>query len=223
VSTADKPEAAATSLTERIRVAVEDDIVGGRLAPGETIDDMALAAAFGVSRTPVREALLLLSAQGLVDIVPRAAVRVRRPSAAELVALLEALAELEAVCARLAAQRMSASDRETLQKLHDRAAARAAAGDRTGYERANAGFHEAIYRGCGNPVVLEHLQATRKRLAAFRRRVMDQPGRLLAASCEHGLIVDAVLQGEADAAGQAMREHILRKGHAVADLVLVHG
>lgn len=216
-------EPAVASLTERIRFAIEDDIVGGRLLPGAVIDDKALAEAFGVSRTPVREALLLLSAQALVDIVPRAAVRVRRPSALELVALLECLAELEAVCTRLAAQRMDAGQRASLRQAHEDADACATAGDRVGYERANAAFHEAIYRGGGNAVVVEHLWATRKRLAAFRRRVMDQPGRLVTASREHAAIVEAVLCGDSDAAMHAMREHILHKGKAVADLVLVSG
>jgi DNA-binding GntR family transcriptional regulator len=221
MSTADEP--AGASLTERIRLAVENDILGGQLAPGEPIDDKSLSTAFSVSRTPVREALLLLSAQGLVEILPRAGMRVRRPTASELVALLECLAELESACTRLAALRMGDDQRLALKRTQQQATKAAKAGDRPGYEAANATFHGLIYRGGGNPVLVEQLQATRKRLSAFRRRVMDQPGRLASASAEHDLIVEAVLAGDADCAMVAMREHILHKGKAVADLVLVHG
>lgn len=211
---------AAGSLAQQIRQVVEVDILSGRLAPGAAIDEKALAAAFGVSRTPVREALLWLAAHDLVEFQPRAAIRVRRPDAAELVALLECLAELEAVCTRLAAQRMSAAQREALRAAQQTVAASAAANDRDRYEQANHEFHALIYAASGNPVVVEQLQRTRARLAAFRRKVMDQPGRLAGASREHDAIVHAVIEGDADAAMRAMRDHVLRKGKAVTDVVL---
>lgn len=211
---------AAPSYTERVRRAVEAEILGGALAPGDPIDDQALARVHGVSRTPVREALLLLAAESMVDIVPRVGIRVRRPGAAELVALVEALAELEAACTRLAAQRMDAAARQALQRAHDAAATHAAAGDRAGYARANEQFHGLIYAASGNPVLVAQLTAVRKRLAAFRRRVLDQPGRLPTASAEHVLIIQALLQGDAEEAARAMRQHILRKGQAVAEVVL---
>jgi DNA-binding GntR family transcriptional regulator len=212
--------AARASLAERIRHTVEADILAGRLAPGAAVDEKALAAAHGVSRTPVREALLWLAAHGLVEFQPRAAIRVRRPDSAELVALLEYLAELEAVCARLAAQRMTLAQRHALGAAQQAAAACAAVDDRAGYEQANEAFHTLLYAASGNPVVVGQLQRTRARLAAFRRTVMEQPGRLASASQEHDAIVSAVLQGDADAAMRAMRDHVLRKGKAVADVVL---
>jgi DNA-binding GntR family transcriptional regulator len=214
------PALSALSHTERVRRAVEADILTGALAPGDAVDDHALARVHGVSRTPVREALLLLAAGALVDIVPRAGIRVRRPGAAELVALVEALAELEAACTRLAAQRMDAMARQALQRAHEAAAAHAAADDRAGYARANERFHGLIYTASGNPVLVEQLTAVRKRLAAFRRRVLEQPGRLPTASAEHALIVSALLRGDAEEAASAMRQHILRKGQAVAEVVL---
>ena len=164
----------------------------------------------------------MLSAQGLVEIAPRVGVRVRRPDTAELVALLEALAELEATCARLAAQRLNASQHQALLRAHEQALACAAADDRIAYAAANRDFHQTLHEGCGNPVLAAHLVSTRHRLAAFRRRVMEAPGALQLSCGEHTLIVDALSRGDAEAAGQAMREHILRKGRTLADLVLVH-
>ena len=215
-------ETSTASLAERIRQAVEADIVGGRLPPGAAIDEKALAAALGVSRTPLREALLWLAAQDLVEIQPRAAIRVRRPDTAELVALLEYLAELEAVCTRLAAQRMTLAQRKALGAAQQAVATCAAANDRAGYEAANESFHTLIYTASGNPVVVDQLRRTRARLAAFRRTVMEQPGRLANASSEHDLIVQAVMAGDAEAAMRAMRDHVLRKGKALADVVLAY-
>jgi len=214
--------AAAGSLVARIRAAVEADILAGLLAPGAAIDEKALAASFGVSRTPVREALLWLAAHGLVEFQPRAGIRVRRPDAAELVALLEYLAELEAVCTRLAAQRMTLAQRDALGAAQQAVAACARAADLDGYQHSNQRFHTLLLTASGNPVVVEQLQRTRARLAAFRRSVMEQPGRLIGASAEHDLIVSAVLQGDADTAMRAMRDHVLRKGKAMADVVLTH-
>jgi DNA-binding GntR family transcriptional regulator len=208
------------SHTERVIAAVERDILSGALMPGDAIDDRALAHTHGVSRTPVREALLLLAAQGLVEIVPRVGIRVYRPSAAELVALVEALAELEAACTGLAAQRMDPAAREALQQAQRAGAAHAAAADRAGYAEANECFHGLIWAASANPVLVGQLAMVRKRLAAFRRRVLDQPGRLPVASAEHAQIVQAVLAGRAEEAARAMRSHVLRKGQAVAEVVL---
>src|SRR4051812_35693764 len=107
----------AGSQPERIRQAILSDIEDGTLAPGAALDEKSLAARFGVSRTPVREALLMLAAQRLVHIAPRSGIQVHAPQPAELVSLLEALSELEAVVARLCTLRMSHQQREDLQEV----------------------------------------------------------------------------------------------------------
>ena len=201
---------------------LEAEILQGAFAPGQLLNELELAARYGVSRTPVREALLWLAAHGLVEILPRTGIRVRRPDAAELVALLEYLAELEAVCTRLAAQRMTLAQRDALGAAQQAVAACARAGDLDGYQHSNQVFHALLLTASGNPVVMEQLQRTRARLASFRRTVLEQPGRLMGASAEHDLIVSAVLQGDADTAMRAMRDHVLRKGKAMADVVLAH-
>jgi DNA-binding FadR family transcriptional regulator len=96
----------------------------------------------------------------------------------------------------------------------------AAAGDRHGYETENRHFHDALYEGCGNPVIVEQVRQLRLRLAAFRRRVRDQPGRLQSAAMEHDAVVTAIVGNDAERAAQAMREHIIAKGRAFADMLL---
>ena len=105
-ATAD-PDAPRT-LAARLRMQLSDEIVRGELAPGITLDEIELARSFQVSRTPVREAIRLLGASGLVEARPHRSAVVARPDKAQLVAMFEALRELEALCAGLAAERMTA-------------------------------------------------------------------------------------------------------------------
>lgn len=207
------------SLQDRIRVVVEEEILTGARPPGSAIDEKALAAQFKASRTPVREALLVLAAQGLVQIAPRAGIYVRKATPAELVATLEALSELESVLASLAARRASRHDCKEMEAALAKASACAAAQDRRGYERANAALHELIYRASGNPVLVEHVRSVRRTLAAYRQRSMDKPGRLKASDQEHRVIVNAIREGDAEAAGRAMHQHIDLGGDAMMQLV----
>lgn len=212
----------AANMPERIRALIESDIEAGLLPPGAPVDEKAMAARFGISRTPVREALLMLAARKLVAIVPRSGTFVYKPGPAELIALLEYLGELEGVAARLAAQRMTAAQRNTLAAMHRDSIALAQAGQRTEYETLNMAMHLHIYHGSGNAVVKEEISNLRLRLANFRRYVFDQPGRLQTSCTEHESIVQAVCAGDGDGAAAAMREHIIGKGKAFADLVLVN-
>ncbi len=210
------------SLQDRIRCQLEHEIYTGKLSPGMAIDERALAVSFKASRTPVREALLLLSARGLVEIVPRAGIYVRKLRASELVAMMEALGELEGVLARLAARRIGPSQREELRAALDGTAGCAKANDAVGYQDANAVLHEVIYLASGNPFIVEQARTVRLRIAAYRGRLFEKPGRLAASQREHARVVAAILAGDADAAADAMRDHISVGGQAFADLVLAN-
>lgn len=188
--------------------------------PGSAIDDKEVAKQFDASRTPVREALLMLSAQGLVDIAPRAGIYVHRPTAAELVATIEALTELEAVVAGLAARRATKELCDALSKAQAKGDACAVKNDRKGYEVANAELHGIIYAASGNFVLVNHIKGVRKMLAAYRKRGFDKPGRLAVSSREHAEIVDAIIAGNDAAAVVAMKKHIGVGGEAMVALVL---
>jgi DNA-binding GntR family transcriptional regulator len=207
---------------ERIRALIERDIEEGALAPGALVDEKAMAARFGVSRTPVREALLMLAARKLVAIVPRSGTFVYKPGPVELIALLEYLGELEGVAARLAAQRMTADQRHALAVMHRNSIVLAKAGQRDEYQALNVALHEHIYQGSGNAVVQEEILDARLRLSNFRRHVFNQPGRLMTSCTEHESIVQGICAGDSDSAAAAMRDHIIGKGKAFADLVLAN-
>lgn len=209
-----------TSLQDRIRARLEQDILGGTLSPGMPIDEKALALSFNTSRTPVREALLLLSARGLVEIVPRTGIYVRQLRANELVAMMEALGELEGVLARLAALRIGPVLRDELLQALAGTAAQAQADDAEAYQQANAALHGVIYRASGNPYIVEQAQTVRMQISAYRGRMFEKPGRLAASQREHERVVEWILKGHADNAAEAMRDHISVGGKVFADLVL---
>lgn len=210
-------------LPERIRLHVEGQINAAVLKPGQPIDERALAEQFGTSRTPVREALLVLQDRGLVDIVPRSGIQVHRPTAEELVAMMEALGELEGVLARLAALRADDVQRHELAQALATTADCADRKDSAAYESANAVLHAVIYRASANPFIVEQAQRVRLRIAAYRGRLFEKPGRLKASQQEHVQVVEAILAGDAVAAAEAMRDHISAGGRLFADLVLRSG
>jgi DNA-binding GntR family transcriptional regulator len=186
-----------------------DEIVEGVLPPGIRLDEVGLAGRFGVSRTPVREALRQLEATGMVQRRPNRGVVVTTVGAERLAAMFEAMAEVEAVCARLAAQRMTAAEREGLGRLHEDAAAHVASGAEARYEEANRRFHGLLYDGAHNMELSAVAAAMRARIAPFRRAQFRVPGRIARSWEEHDRIVRAVLAGDGAAAGAATRAHLM--------------
>lgn len=193
---------------ERLADAIAAEILAGTLPPGLRLDEQILARRFGVSRTPVRDALRLLSGTGLIDLRPRSGATVRMITPDELDMLFIAMGEVEASCARLATLSMSPGERSGLRNLHEAMGRLAEAGDREGYANANQIFHEALYAGAHNRVVEEIAVSLRRRLIPYRRAQFRAPGRLQRSHAEHGAVVRAVLARDAAAANAAMLIHM---------------
>lgn len=201
--------------------AVADDIVSGKLAPGARLDEASLALRYEVSRTPVREALSRLSAMGLIDRPPNRGAVVAIVSDERLHSMFEAMAELEALCAKLAAKRMTTSERNQLDAVHRAAAQLVHVGAEEDYARHNVDFHTRIYIGAHNAHIQELVGLTRSRLAPFRRAQFRIPGRLAKSWDEHDAIVTAILRGDSGAAEAAARAHVSIVSDASAEFV--HG
>lgn len=199
--------------------AIADSIVTGRLRPGERLDEASLAQRYEVSRTPVREALGQLSAMGLVDRRPNRGAIVALISQDRLAAMFEAMAELEAVCARLSALRMNARERRELEEHHEQSARLVHLGAEDEYEICNTAFHSMLYRGAHNIHIEELALATRGRLAPFRRAQFRLAGRLGKSWREHDAIVRAILRGDAASAAGAARAHVSQVSAASATFV----
>jgi DNA-binding GntR family transcriptional regulator len=193
---------------EDIRRQLSDRILAGELAPGSVLDETQLAAEFSVSRTPIREALKQLAASGLVEQRPHSRTIVAKPDREALTGMFELMGHLEALCAGLSAERMTVTERRTLDELHREMAAVVSNGDRLGYIRSNELFHNAIYAGSHNSYLEEVTRSTRQRLQPFRRAQFSTLGRLAKSHAEHGLIVEAILRGNGIDAQSYMRAHI---------------
>lgn len=207
------------NLSDRIREAVEAEIVSGKLYAGSRIDEQELMERFNVSRTPAREAIQQLISAGLVTNVPRHGAVVATLSLTEYIAMLEMLTELEGLAARLSARRMPAVQRQALQdavRACDEAAAR---DDAEAYEYANRAFHETIYDGSLNDLLARQLRLMRLRMRHPQRSLFDRPNRIRNSFVEHEAILKAILAGDEDAADRAMAMHISSGGNVYVDAV----
>jgi len=195
-------------VSDQIRLHLEDAMSKGDLLPGEAIDEVALARDFAVSRTPVREALIQLQAQGWVSTLPRGGPIVAKMNLQQLLSLWELLAELEAVAMRLACERMSDEDIAALVAVHERSRAVVAQEDLGGWQALNLEFHELIYQGSRNPFLRQEVLRIRFRTGVYRRHAFGALGRLHASFEQHQSVVQALRARDAAQAALHMREHM---------------
>jgi DNA-binding GntR family transcriptional regulator len=212
-----RPKAGTRS--EHVRELIEEGIATGAFPPGMRLDEMELAERFNVSRTPLREALFQLASAGIVVMQPRRGTVVAEVTPHRLVEMFEVMGELEALCGRLSARRMSALDHQRLLEAH-RACERAAlALDPDAYYYQNELFHQQIYDGSHNVFLREQATALHRRLRPYRRLQLRVRDRLPTSFHEHEAIVDAIIAGDADLSAQRMREHVVVQGQRFADLI----
>lgn len=199
---------ASRTRAESLSDAIADAILTGVFAPGSHLDEQVLAKRFGVSRTPVRDALRLLNGTGLIDLRPRFGATVRTVTPEDLDMMFIAMGEIEASCARLSTLSMSPAERGRLQGLHEQMGLMAQAEDREAYIAANQEFHGLLYEGAHNAVLEEMARHLRRRLTPYRKAQFRAPGRLARSHAEHGLVVRAVRARDAAAASAAMLVHM---------------
>jgi DNA-binding GntR family transcriptional regulator len=191
-----------------LRITLEEEIASGMILPGARLDEAELCERFGVSRTPVREALLQLASLGLVQFRPRHGATVARLSLQEIVAMWEVLTAMESFGTSLAARRMDPSERERLVAAHEASREWMEADDAVGYERSNRTFHDILYGAFRNPYLTAQVSEMRRRLRPYGRYPFQRPGGIRRSFSGHQQVVDAILAGNDEAAGAAMREHI---------------
>jgi DNA-binding GntR family transcriptional regulator len=203
-----KPKKVFLKASERIRGEIERAIRDAEMLPGEPIDEAELARRHEVSRTPIREALLQLEAQGLVTSMPRSGMLVAKMTLQQLLALWELLGELEGVAVRLACQRMTADEKTALIQLHERSAATVEAEDLAGWQQCNLEFHELIYRGTRNPYLRQEVLRIRTRTGYYRRHAFAAMGHVKTSFAQHAAVIEAVRRDDCEAAAAAMIAHM---------------
>ncbi|EAQ06052.1 GntR family transcriptional regulator [Yoonia vestfoldensis] len=208
-----------TRLADHVREALEQMIVTGDFADGERLDEIRLAERFNVSRTPLREAFQALAASGLVQLLPRRGAFVRHPAFHEIIEMFEVMAELEAVCGRLAARRVTPQTLEQIKATVIACECAAHAGDSDGYYRENEHFHQLVYIASGNDFLANEAQRLHKRLQPFRRMQLRVRGRMIQSLSEHRLILTALETGDSTTAEAGLREHVAVQGSKFNDLM----
>lgn len=203
----------------RIRLALENAIVDGEYHPGERIDPDRIAADYGCSRTPVREALQALEASGLLIVRPKRGTFVTKLGVTELMHRFEVMAQLESFCAGLACRRASTADHAAILQGLEACETAANAGDSDSYYAENTRFHQAIYRAAHNPFLEAETLRLQAMLQPYRRRQLQAQGRVQTSLAEHQDIAQAIREGDAAKATKAMTDHVLVQGERFRDLV----
>jgi DNA-binding GntR family transcriptional regulator len=194
-------------------------LVEGRIPPGAKLNERELCALLCVSRTPLREAIKRMAAEGLVDLLPnRGAVAVKL-SETDIVHAFEVLAELEGISGELAAQRITAAEIAEIKALHYGMLASFARKDLHEYYRLNAQIHAAINRATKNPVLEKIYRETNARVQSMRFRSNQNEAKWKQAVLEHEQILAALERRDAVGLRALLVEHLVRKRNAVIELM----
>lgn len=202
-----------------LREDIEEMIAMGELLPGQHLDETELAERFGVSRTPIREAMQQLASMGVVVIRPRRGAIVADLGPQQLVEMFEVMSELEATCARLAARRMTPEEQLALEAAHQACKDALDAQEPDEYYYKNEAFHEAIYAGSHNQFLIEQARSLYRRLRPYRRLQLRVRNRLAKSYAEHDGVVQALLEGDGEKAAHLLREHVMIQGQRFSDLM----
>lgn len=206
------------SLHDQVAERVRGLIFDAALAPGDWIDELALCERWEISRTPLREALKVLVAEGLVELVPRRGCRVVAMTEADADALFPIMALLEGRCAFEATRNAGQSEREELERMHQTLERAAAANDIDAYYKANHVFHSYVQTLANNRWLDRVTGDLRRFVRMLRGRQLALPGRIAASISEHRVLLAAMLDGDAARAERAMHDHLITQHAALKQL-----
>jgi DNA-binding GntR family transcriptional regulator len=209
---------ASSSLAEQVMQHLRQQIYEGALAPGLRLDENELAAALGVSRTPVREALRQLAAQGLVEIRSRRGCFVTELTLQDQKDIFPIMARLEGWVAHEVADHATKEDLDRLGEMHAALERHAAAGNVDRYWAANHVFHTALQDLAGNRWLQELLGQLRRKLGLFRQRSLKLPGRVDRSLAEHRALMKALRGHDGARAEAVMRDHLMNQLDALLRL-----
>jgi DNA-binding GntR family transcriptional regulator len=213
-----RPLIARAALYEEVAERLRTSIFAHELAPGSWIDEQTLADQFGISRTPMREALKVLAAEGLVVLKPRRGCYVTELSESDLDEVFPVMALLEGRAAYEVASKGNAADLAVLEKIHADLERHAASGDANRFFEANDAFHAALRDIAGNRWLKQLIEDTRKVIKLTRRQSLEVAGRVKESLLEHRQVMAAIKARNPNEAGRAMHDHLLSGRAALAEL-----
>jgi DNA-binding GntR family transcriptional regulator len=206
------------SLHDEVAAKLREQIFAGDLLPGSFIDEVALVASLQISRTPLREALKVLAAEGLVRHEPRRGSFVSQVTEQDLDEIFPVIALLEGRCAFEAAHNATDADLVALETLHERLQKHAKLGRINEYYSANFAIHEAIILLANNKWLAQAIGDLRKIVKLARLQQLHAPGRLEQSLSEHLAVFAALKARDGESADMAMRTHITRQRVALREL-----
>ena len=206
------------SLHDQVAQQLRDQIFAGELSPGAFVDENRLCEQLAISRTPLREALKVLTAEGLIRHEPRRGCFVNEVTEQDLDEIFPVIALLEGRCAFEAAQQATDADIAALEGLHQQLQSSADQGRIPDYYSANYAIHEAIIAMAGNKWLAQVISDLRKILKLARLQQLNAPGRLAQSLAEHMAIFAALKARDAEGADAAMRTHLTRQREALRQL-----
>ncbi len=209
---------APTALYQEVAERLRQRIFAHELPPGTWIDEQKLAEQYGISRTPLREALKVLASEGLVTLKPRRGCYVTEIDAGDLDDIFPLMALLEGRCAAEATRRATRADLEGLVAIHETLEESAREGRIDAFFEANQLFHRRIQELSGNRWMLSVIQDLRKVLKLSRLHSLSLEGRLQQSLEEHRNILAAIRGGQPAAAETAMHDHLLSGREALSKM-----
>jgi DNA-binding GntR family transcriptional regulator len=210
------------SLHDEVAAQLRERIFSGELMPGMFLDEIQLAEQMNISRTPLREALKVLTAEGLVRHEPRRGSFVNEVTEQDLDEIFPVIALLEGRCAFEAAQRATDGDLAALEELHEKLARHAKAKRINEYYATNFAIHEAIIALAGNRWLAGVINDLRKIVKLARLQQLHAPGRLEQSLSEHLAVFAALKARDPEGAEAAMRTHLSRQRSALRELARSH-
>jgi DNA-binding GntR family transcriptional regulator len=206
------------SLHEEVAARLREQIFAGELPPGGFLDEVALCESLKISRTPLREALKVLTAEGLLTHQPRRGCFVTEVTEQDLDDIFPVIALLEGRCAYEAARHATDADLAALTTLHARLEGHARAGRIQAYYETNFAIHEAIILLANNRWLAQAIADLRKILRLARLQQLHAPGRLAQSLSEHLSVFAALKSRDSEGAEAAMRTHLTRQREALREV-----
>lgn len=206
------------SLHDEVAATLREQIFDGSLAPGSFVDEIALCERLSISRTPLREALKVLTAEGLLRHEPRRGCFVNEVTERDLDEIFPVIALLEGRCAYEAARNASDAELQELDALHERLVRHARAKRINDYYATNHLIHEAIIQLADNKWLAQVIGDLRKILKLARLQQLHAPGRLEQSLSEHLAVFAALKARDSEGADAAMRTHLTRQREALREV-----
>ena len=203
------------ALPQEVAKRIRDMIRTGVLKKGDRILEKPLSETLGVSRTPLREGLRLLSSEGLVELIPNKGARVVEPSMRDIREMFYVMSILEGTCARECAKNIDEKGLARLENLHGKLEKHYQERNHEKYMAVNHSYHVLVQELAGNRILSEVINGLRQKILLYRYRQIYQPNRLAASMQEHRNLHRGIRKKNPEEAEKLMKEHLIRQCEAL--------